>query len=70
MSSPDEPLIWTTKGNVPIASLKYHHQWILSEDELVFVEEYFDGEEKVKRSVHVLKKIGVAALLGAGGLNG
>ena len=50
----DEPLIFTSKGNVPIASLEYRH---LREDvpgSVVFVEEYRLDDEVVKRAVHVL----------------
>lgn len=55
----EEPLIYTTKGNVPIASLAYSTSWEDRPDSITFVEEYRDGEEIVKRAVHVLSKVGV-----------
>ena len=55
----DEPLIYTSKGNLPIASLEYRHRWIDSENETTFVEEYWLGDECVKRSVHTMLKKGI-----------
>lgn len=53
----EEPLIYTSKGNLPIASLQYRHEWTETENETVFVEEYRLDGEIVKRSVHAkLKK--------------
>ncbi len=66
----DEPLIWTSKGNLPIASLTYRHEWIDNENETTLVEEYRLGDEIVKRSVHVHLKKGVAALAGIGKIGG
>lgn len=54
-----EPLIHTSKGNVPVASLTYRPHWEDHPDATVFVDEYFLGDESVKRSVHVLSKRGV-----------
>lgn len=64
----DIPLIWTTKGNVPVDSLRYRHQWIDTADETTFVEEYLDGEEIVKRNVHVFLKKGLSATSVVGGV--
>ena len=50
----EEPLIWTSKGNVPLASLTYKHQWIDNPGEIVLLEQWFDGEELVKNHVHML----------------
>ena len=61
MSPTSEPLIYTTKGNLPVASLRYATQWFDDADTTVFVEEYFDGDESVKRSVHVYSKRGLTA---------
>lgn len=55
----DEPLIYTTKGNLPIASLEYSHAWDNQSDAIVFSETYKLNGEIVKRSVHVLSKHGV-----------
>jgi len=56
---PAEPLLWTSKGNLPIASLQHRPHWEDSADATVLVDEYFLGEESVHRSVHVLSKRGV-----------
>lgn len=49
----DVPLIWTTKGNLPVASLEYYVGWDITEDSIVFKEQYrFEGEI-VKENAHV-----------------
>ncbi len=53
------PLIWTTKGNLPIDSLEYRHGWDDTEAATVFWEEHWLGDEMVKRAAHVLSKTGV-----------
>lgn len=55
----EEPLIYTSKGNLPIASLEYRHGWFESETDITFVEEYWLGEELVKRNVHAKLKKGL-----------
>lgn len=65
----DEPLIWTTKGNLPISSLQYRHQWTDTPAETTLVEEYLLGEEIVKRNVHVMLKQGILSDTEAGGVN-
>lgn len=65
----DEPLIYTSKGNLPIASLEYSHAWDDRPDAIVFSETYKLAGEVVKHAVHVLSKVGVAAEAVAGGLN-
>lgn len=55
----DEPLIWTTKGNLPVASLRYVNSRKDVPGTVVFIEEWFAGEELVKRNVHVLPLIGI-----------
>jgi hypothetical protein len=57
----DEPLIWTTKGNLPVSQLRYETAWQDSPDCVVFRETYYLGDEVVKQSVHVLKRQGQAA---------
>ncbi len=53
-----EPLVYTTKGNLPISTLEYFHFWEDSIDFIKFTEGYrMDGEE-VKRAVHILLKKG------------
>lgn len=55
----EEPLIYTTKGNLPIASLEYSHAWDDRPDAIVFSETYKLDGEVVKHAVHVLTKVGV-----------
>lgn len=59
MQTTEQPLIYTSKGNLPIASLRYEHKREDTPGNIVFIEEYFLGEESVKRSVHVLPVVGV-----------
>lgn len=51
----DKPLIWTTKGNVPIESLTYQTAWDIQPPNYIkFVERYLDESgEVVKESAHV-----------------
>ena len=53
-----EPLIWTTKGNLPIASLGYSHAWEDAPEYLKFSETYTLDGEVVKQSAHVYVKQG------------
>jgi hypothetical protein len=55
----DEPLIFTSKGNLPISSLRYEHKREDTPGNVVLVEEYFLGDESVKRAVHVCPLVGV-----------
>jgi len=64
-----EPLIWTIKGNLPISSLQYRHQWTDNNNETTLVEEYLLGDEIVKRNVHVMLKQGATSQMEAGGVN-
>lgn len=62
----DEPLIYTTKGNVPVASLQYATQWDRTDDYIKFVERYTLDGEVVKESAHVLalKPLDITAIQG------
>lgn len=53
-----EPLIWTTKGNMPVADLEYQTHWFENESEIGFSETYLHDGEIVRRSVHIRKKEG------------
>lgn len=69
----ESPLIFTSKGNLPIASLEYRPSWELHADNgefqgMTFVEEYFLDGESVKRAVHVYRHRGVSAEGQTGGL--
>lgn len=57
----DVPLIYTSKGNLPIKDLVYTHFWHEDENSVVLVEEYRLGEEVVKRNAHHKLKRGVDA---------
>lgn len=59
----DEPLIYTTKGNVPIASLKYRHEWQEDDNGIYLIEEYTLDGEIVKKNVHARLKQGIPSLL-------
>lgn len=56
-----EPLIYTTRGNVPIDSLDYSHEWLENDNELRLVETYKakDNGEIVKQNVHIKIKKGL-----------
>lgn len=57
----DEPLIYTSKGNLPVASLRLETAWQDTPEYVTFRETYYLGDEVVKQSVHVLKRHGAAA---------
>lgn len=59
MTTDTEPLIFTSRGNLPIASLRYENRREDVPGKVVFIEEYFLGDESVKRSVHILPLIGI-----------
>lgn len=52
----ETPLIWTSKGNVPIDTLEYKTIWDDTDNYISFTEQYHDGEELVKSSTHVYSK--------------
>lgn len=56
---PYEPLIYTSKGNLPLSMLEYKHYREDSPGAIVFIEEYFLNGESVKRAVHVLPVVGI-----------
>ncbi|MDP3164377.1 MAG: hypothetical protein Q8N06_02820 [Hydrogenophaga sp.] len=47
------PLIWTTKGNLPIEQLVHAVEWRVSEAQTIFIERYTLDGEVVKESTHV-----------------
>ena len=51
-----EPLIWTTKGNIPISSLEYSFEWEDTENYVKFTETYKLDGEVVKCAPHILLK--------------
>lgn len=62
------PLIWTKHGNMPIAYLRYEHEWVDHPEYIKFIERYYLGAELVKESAHVLKKKGLDLSAIQGGL--
>ena len=55
------PLIYTTKGNLPIDTLEYSHAWEETPDYVKFIEMYRLDGEVVKQSAHVLMRHGIEA---------
>lgn len=56
----DQPLIYTTKGNVPVSDLEHSVEWQVSPEQIIFVESYRLDGEVVKQSSHIKVLIGVA----------
>lgn len=55
------PLIWTSKGNVPLDSLTCQTEWDIKPTYYKFIERYLDASgEVVKLSAHVYSTMGVA----------
>lgn len=54
-----EPLIFTSKGNLPLASLHHEVAWEDTPDYVKFVERFRLDGEIVKESAHVLARKGV-----------
>jgi hypothetical protein len=59
----EEPLIYTTKGNLPISSLQYRHEWQEDGAAITLIEEHLLDGEVVKRAVHVRLKQGLQAAI-------
>lgn len=55
----DEPLIYTIRGNLPIASLEYRTRWEDAPDYIKLVETYSLDGEVVRESAHVYAKRGL-----------
>ena len=56
-----EPLIYTSKGNVPVSHLQHEVEWRVNPEQIVFIERYYLGEEVVKESSHVKLLSGASA---------
>lgn len=54
----EEPLIWTSKGNLPISCLQHDMRWEETDMYIKFVERYTLDGEVVKESAHVKCKHG------------
>lgn len=57
----EEPLVYTTKGNLPLSSLKYRHEWLEDDVAITFAEEYTLDGEVVRRNAHSRLKKGLDA---------
>lgn len=55
----DEPLIYTTKGNLPVSSLRLVNKREDTPGNAVLVLEHFLGDEVVRRDVHVCPLVGI-----------
>jgi hypothetical protein len=57
----DEPLIYTSHGNLPLAALDYTHHWLEDAVAITFVEEYRlkTTGELVKKNAHARLKKGL-----------
>jgi hypothetical protein len=58
-----QPLIWTSKGNLPLSALTYETVWEDHPDHVKFVERHRLDGEVVKESCHVYNRAGL--VLGA-----
>lgn len=50
------PLIYTTKGNLPIDSLEYSTNWAINDEFIQLTETYKLDGEVVRESAHVYSK--------------
>lgn len=56
----NEPLIFTTKGNIPLGDLRYEVSWDVQWPAYIkFTERHYLGDEVVKESAHVYSPKGV-----------
>lgn len=62
----ETPLIYTTKGNVPIDSLIHCPTWEEGDDYIKFIDTYTLDGEVVKQSVHLKIKRGISVMLEQG----
>ena len=58
----DTPLIWTSKGNLPIEGLRQAVVWTDNENETICASEMWQGEDCVRREVHIYKRKGLETL--------
>lgn len=68
MTNEDEPLIHTSRGNLPQASLRQAVVWTDNKDETICASELWLGDECVRREVHIYKRTGLQALGQAGAI--
>ncbi len=58
----DEPLIYTSLGNIPERMTRYEHEWVNGPEVLVFHERWYHVEtgELIKNSMHGYVKSGLS----------
>lgn len=56
------PLIYTVKGNLPIAELEQRVVWTDSPKETICASEHWHNGQCVRREVHIFKREGLTAL--------
>ena len=62
MTQADTPLVWTTRGNVPVAATEERVVWTDNAEETICAHEHWMDGECVKRSVHIYKRKGLEVL--------
>lgn len=64
LTDPTEPpVIWTSKGNLPVAALRYETAWEDTPTYTKFVERHYLGTEIVRESAHVYSKVSIQELM-------
>ena len=58
----EHPLIHTSRGNLPLATLRQAVVWTDNKDETICASELWDGEECMRREVHIYKRTGLETL--------
>ena len=58
----DQPLIYTSRGNLPLACLEERVVWTDNADETICASEHWLNGECVRRSVHIYKRTGLETL--------
>lgn len=56
-----EPLIYTTKGNIPASQLRLNPIWDIQETYIKLNVEHYLGDEMVRNDVYVYDRLGVNA---------
>lgn len=56
------PLIYTTKGNLPVEELEHGVEWRIDSEYVIFIETYRLAGEVVKQSSHVKLLTGLSAV--------
>ncbi len=62
MPQPDQPLIHTSRGNLPVSDLREAVVWTQNDSEIVCAVEHWAGDECVRRQVNILKLQGESVL--------